>query len=58
MKNNKLPIAESNWLEFNPNLTVSNSTYVVTSTHVVNTNILLAPNVTLIFKGGLITGSG
>lgn len=58
MKNNKLPITESYWLEFNPNLTVSNSTYVVTSTHVVNTNILLAPNVTLIFKGGLITGSG
>ena len=46
------------WPEFNPESTISNSTYVVTSIHVINSSVLLASNITLIFMGGIITGNG
>ena len=45
------------WPEFNPESTISNSTYVVTSIHVINSSVLLASNITLIFMGGIITGN-
>ena len=58
MGTDKLSNLETTWTEFDPNLTVANTTYVVTLTHVINTNVYLESNVTLIFMGGMITGNG
>lgn len=58
METDKLSNLETTWTEFDPNLTVANTTYVVTLTHVINTNVYLESNVTLIFMGGMITGNG
>lgn len=58
MGTDKLSNLETTWTEFDPNLTVANTTCVVTLTHVINTNVYLEPNVTLIFMGGMITGNG
>lgn len=58
MEKDKLFIMGLSYAEFDPNLTLPNSTYIVSSIHIVNTTILLASNVTLIFVGGKITGNG
>lgn len=58
MEKDKLFITGLSYAEFDPNLTLPNSTYIVSSIHIVNTTILLASNVTLIFVGGKITGNG
>lgn len=58
MGTDKLSNLETTWTEFDPNLTVANTTYVVTLTHVINMNVYLESNVTLIFMGGMITGNG
>lgn len=58
MGTDKLSNLETTWTEFNPNSTAPNSTYVVTLIHSIEKEISLAANVTLIFMGGMIVGSG
>ena len=48
----------ANYPEFNPNSTAANTTYVVTQQTAISGTKTIANNVTLIFDGGRLTGTG
>jgi hypothetical protein len=48
----------ANYLEFNPDLTKADTTYVVTTDKTISGTKILATNITLIFAGGKLLGSG